>query len=172
MSAFRNRLSVMADETERFKDLVARQIGEQLKQGNLDGLIQAHLAAQASLHPGEPARVDADFGGKGTLSGDVVVVPTTANIVVVPNVTVHATVLPTEVPADVIEAIRAALPQLANTMQTSSTEVAMLLLTAFTTLMTMLLTAMAAYQFFHPEAPPPPPSEIFIQTYNVVNPPP
>ena len=159
----------MADETERFKDLVARQIGEALRQGNLDGLIQAQRAAQASLHVppnlGEPAPVDAAFGGKGTLSAKVVVVPT---------MTVRATVLPPEVnavSADVVEAIRAALPKLANDMQTSSPQVAMLLLTAFMTLMALLQTAMQAYQFFHPEAPPPPPIEIFNQTYNVVNPP-
>jgi hypothetical protein len=147
----------MADETERSKDLVARQIGKQLRQGNLDGLIQAHRAVQASftLHVspslGEPARADGDFGDEGTLSAHVAVVVT-------PEVNAEGGLVPQEV----VDAIRSALPQLANDMQTRPRD-AMLLLTAFMALMALLTAAMQAYQLFHPQAPTPPPIESSIR---------
>jgi hypothetical protein len=166
----------MADETERLKALVARLIQDKLGQeGGLEELIQVLQAVEESFpardEPGNgggaPARVDASLSGKGTLQGD-------AKVVVAPTVTAVATLLPPEVvviPDKAVDAIRSAIPELADEIQARSPKDATQVINLFAALIQLLTALVALYIAQHPAAPVTPQQvvQFFDQSLHVVN---
>jgi hypothetical protein len=73
------------------------------------------------------------------------------------------------VPDKTLDAVRSALPELADEIHTRPQD-ATVLINVFAALVQLLATAVTLYQIIHPQAPTPPQIvEIFNQTYNVVN---
>ena len=181
----------MADEPEPLRDVVRRLIRQELEQGGLDRLLDAHQALAGSFNIAVHPRIGMDagpppgagsfslsvtprlsFGPAGPEPVDQVVRPVgiaSAEVVAEPTVTAEATLIP----AEAVDAIRSGLPTLADEIEARSHRDGMFLLAVFMAFMALLQTAMQAYQLLHPQAPTPPQVvQIFNQIYNAVNPPP
>lgn len=157
----------MAEEPESIDDLVARIIREQLEQGGLDRLLEVtkpyvatELNVNALVRGPKPAEVDAAPGGRGTLSGE-------AKVVVIPVIKADGTVIP----AEVVDAIRSASPELADEIQTRNPQDATQVINLFVALINLLAALLALYVAQHPAAPVTPQQviQIFDQSRHVVN---
>jgi hypothetical protein len=169
-------MMVVADETEKLEALVARLIQDKLSQeGGLEALLRVVREVEESFPArdepgtgrGEPVRVDTAFAREGTLTAD-------AKIVVAPTITAVATLLPPDVvvvPDKTMDAIRSAIPELADEIQARSPRDRTAVINLFVALINLLAARVMLYVATHPAAPVTPPQivEIFNQTYNVVN---
>ena len=166
----------MNAEPESIEDLVARLVREQLEQGRLEWLIKAQRAVEASFTLSVtprlnfdvgPKRVDGALGGEGTLGGEVTVVPL---------IEAEATVIP----AEVVNAIRSASPELADEIQARSPQDATQVINLYIALINLLAALLALYVAQHPAAPVNPQqiiqffdhSQHITNQTTVVNPPP
>jgi hypothetical protein len=148
---------------DEIRELVAREIAAALERGGLNELLAAHRAALKAFGPKDhtgDAALKIHIGGQA--GGDVILHP--------PPMRAEAHMPPPDgIPAEVVDAMDAASPTLANQARTGPNSKR--LYEVFMALMAALTVALAAYGLLHPQAPPPPPAQIFIQTYNVLNPP-
>jgi hypothetical protein len=170
------RVVIVADETEQLQALVARLIQDKLGQeGGFEDLLRAVREVEESFpardesgnEGGEPMRVDTPFAGEGTLKGEV-------NAVVVPTMKAVATLLPPEavvVPDKAVDAIRSAIPELADEIQARSPKDAAQVINLFAALVQLLTALVALYVAQHPAAPVTPQQviQIFDQSRHVVN---
>lgn len=152
---------VVADEPESIDDLVARIIREKLQQGRLDELFevtQMTLLNPNALRGPKPEPVEQFIRPAGIPSAEVVSEPV---------IKADATVIP----AEVVDAIRTASPELADEIQTRNPQDATQVINLFIALINLLAALLALYMAQHPAAPVTPQQviQIFDQSRHVVN---
>lgn len=176
---------VVVDEPVELEDLVRRLIREELQRGNLDKLIQAREAVEASF----TLRVEPSIGvggapvSPGSFSLSVTprlgldVGPThqvirpegiaSAEVVVEPTVKAEAIVIP----AEVVDAVRTAAPKLADEIQTRDPADAKRIIEMFTALVGLLTAFLLLYIAQHPAVPVTPQQiiQFYDQSQHVVN---
>lgn len=167
---------VMADEASRLEAVVARLIKDKLRQdGGLEDLLRAVREVEESFltrvesgnEGGEPVRVDTAFAGEGTLKAET-------NVVVVPTMTATMTVLSPElavIPDKTMDAIRSAIPELANEIRSRGPEDRTVVIELFVALINLLAALVTLYVALHPAASVTPRqiTQFFDQSVHIVN---